>query len=89
MEISCTNLGGGSNIASGQPDVRSPGNVPDPISVALQYFFLHPTLSVLPVPPDLDEVITTSSGEALDGLNGVGLVVWLTSLEVGSRRWGD
>ena len=31
----CTNLGGSGNVTSGQPDIRGPGNVPDPVSVTL------------------------------------------------------
>ena len=57
--------------------------------MTLQNLFLHPALSVFPVPPDLNKVITARSGKALDGLNGVGCVVWLAGLEVGAGCRGD
>jgi len=82
----CTNLRGGGNVTSGQSNIRSPGDIPDPVSVTLQNIFFHPALSILPVPPDLDEVVTTRGSKAFDGLSSV---EWLAGLEVGAGCWGD
>jgi len=82
VKILCTNLRGSGDVTPRQSDIRSPSDIPDPISVTLQNLFLHPALSVFPVAPDLDKVITTRSSKALDGLNGVGRVELLTGLEV-------
>ena len=89
VKIRCTNLRGSGNVTPGQSDIRSPGDIPDPVSMTFQNLFLHPTLSVFPIPPNLDKVITARSGKALDGLNGVGCIRWLAGLEIGTGCWGD
>ena len=89
METLYTNLRGGGNVTSGQSDIWGPGDIPDPIGVTLQNLFFHPALGIFPVSPDLDKVITTRSGKALDGPNGVGCAKGLAGLEVGTRCWGD
>ena len=85
-EDRCTNLRGSGNVTSGQSNIWSPGNVPDPVSVTLQHLLLHPALSIFPVPPYLDKVITARGRKALDGLS---CVEWLTGLKIGARCWGD
>lgn len=62
-----TNLGGGGNVRARQTNVRCPSNISDPICVTLESILLYPTLRVIAVRPDADDVVASSAREALHG----------------------
>lgn len=52
-------------VVLGESNVGCPGNIANPISVSLERLLLLPGLGILPVSPDLDQVVASSTAEAL------------------------
>lgn len=50
-------------VVLGESNVGCPGNIANPVSVSLERLLLLPGLGVLPVGPDLDQVVASSTAE--------------------------